>query len=247
MLNNPIIFLTGCIDPQNMSFTILKDIESRKQHYLDSIRYYLKRTDLPILFVENSGNDVSCFFSNEIESNRLEILTFHGNDYERDLGKGYGEMLILEHATLFSHLFKKASYIFKITGRYKVLNINSYIKYYYEKKESFDLLINFSPNLAFVDSRFWGASPCFFTDRLLKYKDIINDSKSVYFEHALSKAIHESIINGSKYSSLCNYPRYSGIYGTLGTSYDDSFLFWFPREILFKILNRIQEYLQIRS
>lgn len=241
-----LIFLTGCINPNGMSFTALQDDNLRKQHYVDSIRFYLGKTDIPILFVENSDNDISYLFRQEIQIGRLEILTFQGNDYDKKLGKGYGEMLILEHASLFSHFFKSASFIFKITGRYKVLNIGSYINRYYDNKNVFDLTVNFTKNLSFVDSRFWGANPSFYKEILIKYKEMINDSKSIYFEHVLCKATHEAIINGYKYSCLYHYPRYAGIYGTDGTTYNDTFRNWIHKEILYKILNGIKNFTQKR-
>jgi hypothetical protein len=245
-LKDLLIFLPGCINPNGMSLTVLQDGNSRKQQCVDSIRFYLDKTDIPILFVENSGNDISYLFRQEIQIGRLEILTFKGNDYDKKLGKGYGEMLILEHASIFSHFFKSASFIFKITGRYKVLNIGSYINRYYDNKNVFDLTCNFTKNLSYVDARFWGANPSFYTKILIKYKDMINDSKSMYFEHVLCKAAHEAIINGYKYSSLYHYPRYGGVSGTNGTTYNHSFRNWIPKEVLYRTLNRIQNFIQNR-
>jgi hypothetical protein len=227
-----------------MSFTVLQDADIRMHHYLESLRFYLENTNVPILFVENSGTDISHLFQNEIRKGRLEILTFQGNDYEKTLGKGYGEMVILEHATLFSKFFKQADFIFKITGRYKVLNIESYINRYYDIQHSFDLVMNFTNSLSFVDSRFWGANVLFFNDILLKFKDEINDEKSIYFEHVLCKSAHQAIIKGYKYSSLYHRPRYSGVYGTLGITYNDSYWKWKAKDFIEKTLNIVQNHFQ---
>ena len=86
----------------------------------------------------------------------------------------------------------------------------------------------------------------FFTEFLLKYKDKINDTKSIYFEHVLSKSVHQAIIKGYKYSNLYHLPRYSGVYGTLGTNYDDSYWKWKVKNFYRVILNRIQDHLQKR-
>ena len=123
-----------------MSFTVLQDIDIRKNQYIDSIRFYLNSSDCPILFVENSGIYISSYFQNEISSKRLEILVFNGNDYDKTLGKGYGEMLIIQHAFEKSVFIKSANFIFKITGRYKIINHSSFEKYY--KKKCPDLMIN---------------------------------------------------------------------------------------------------------
>jgi hypothetical protein len=244
-LKNQLILLTGCIDTKNMFRTQLHDIQVRRQQYLDSIKFYLNETDLPLLFVENSGNDLSYSFAEEINSKRLEILTFNGNEFDRSLGKGFGEMLILEHAVLFSKLFAQADFVFKITGRYKVLNINSFINYC-SQNQGIDLLVNFKPDLSFADSRFFGAKMLFYKDVLLSFKSLVNDAESVFFEHALSKAVHESIINGYQYSGLYPYPRFSGFRGTDGSHINDSWIYWILKQTLYKILTSIQGAFQIR-
>jgi len=245
-LKNLLLFLTACINPKGMAFTSLQDASLRQKHYVNSLKFYLDKTDVPILFVENSGSDISHLFQNEIQKGRLEILTFQGNEYDKSLGKGYGEMLILKHAYLFSDFFNEASFIFKITGRYKILNIESYIDRYYDNENNFDLIINFTKNLSFVDARFFGANPLFFTEIFLKNNDKINDTKSTYFEHVLSKSAHQAIIAGYKYSNLYHRPRYSGVYGTLGTTYDDTYWKWKAKDLCHVTLNRIQNYLQKR-
>jgi hypothetical protein len=128
MNNNLLIFLTACINPENMAFTALLDMDRRKKHYIDALNFYIEKTNLKILFVENSGVDLSYLFQKEIKNERLEILTFNGNDHQKSLGKGVGEMVILEHAIAKSIFFKKSNFLFKITGRYKILNINQFIK-----------------------------------------------------------------------------------------------------------------------
>jgi hypothetical protein len=227
-----------------MQQTVLQDAQARKDQYLDAIRFYLNKTKIPVLFVENSGNDISAFFREEISSGRLEVITFHGNKFDRSLGKGYGEMLIIEHATS-SELFKKADFVFKITGRYKVLNINTFIQYY-SQNESIDIMVNFRKDLSFADSRFFGAKRPFYSDFLVRYKDQVNDSKSDFFEHALSKAALESIILGYKYSGLGYYPRFSGIRGTDNSRINDSLFYWIVKVIAYRIFISIQNIFQIR-
>jgi hypothetical protein len=243
-VSNILLFLTGCINPNNMSFTVLQDIDIRKNQYIESIRFYLNSSHCRIIFVENSGIDLSSYFQNEILSKRLEILVFNGNDYDKKLGKGYGEMLIIQYAFDKSEFIKSADFIFKITGRYKILNHESFEKYFKEKRP--DLMINLNNNMLIADSRFFGAIPDFYIRILLDFKSIVNDTNGIYFEHALSKSVHVALLEGSNYSSLYYLPRYSGIAATDGRIYNDSFLFWFRRSILLKISNSIQFFLNIR-
>lgn len=54
--------MTACVDPQGMSNTILQDKDLRKQQYIEALDFYLTKTDLPIVFVENSNTDFSNLF-----------------------------------------------------------------------------------------------------------------------------------------------------------------------------------------
>lgn len=241
-MNKPLILLTGCIDPQNMIYTDLLNKNVRERQYIDAIEFYLCKTELPILFVENSGNDISNHFKVYETNKRIEFLTFNGNDFEKKLGKGYGEMKILEYAIAHSNFIEQTDFIFKITGRYKILNINKYIKRYNSNYNIFDIYINFKNNLSFADSRFFCATKHFFSNFLVNNKYIINDSENIYFEHVLSNAVHEFIINGYSYSGLKHYPRISGVYATKGIKYNSNWFSWYPKEILSLLLYRIQKF-----
>ena len=226
------ILLTGCIDPGGMIFTKLQDPVLRKNQYIDAIRFYLKNTELPILFVENSGNDVSHEFKNEINNGRLEILTFNGNNYNKSLGKGFGEMLIIERALQKSQLIKKACFIFKITGRYIILNIKELIQW--KRKYRSEIFADINKILP-SDSRFWGAQNSFYTDILLSYKNEIDDSKGMYFEHALFNAIQQATTKGYSHSVLPVLPRFSGINATDNKAFKSSWFIWSLKNIKHKL------------
>jgi len=227
-----LIFLTGCIDPAGMIYTRLTDLSIRKQQYISSINFYLQNTTVPILFVENSGNDISDLFAKEIKQERLEVITCNNNKQAKYLGKGFGEMLIIEYALANSRFFKKADFIFKITGRYKVLNIKKHIAQVEVKR--FDLLTDLH-SCSYVDSRFWGANKLFYQNYLLKYKAQINDFKNFYFEHALFKASREAISAGLYFSFLRTKPRLSGITGTDEFIINDSWMYWSALNIKYRI------------
>ena len=78
-----VLLLTACISPNGMCQTRLTDAEVRKQQYIEALQFYLKAVKYPIAFVENTGVDISGGFKSYIESGRLEVLTFRGNDYDR--------------------------------------------------------------------------------------------------------------------------------------------------------------------
>lgn len=125
MRHKIVILLTACIHPNGMCLTALKDTDERKKQYIDALKYYLRTTELPIVFVENTATDLSPMFTPYMQSGRLEYLTFDGNNYPKELGKGYGEAEIIGYAMRHSTLLKTSTYLLKITGRIIVTNINS--------------------------------------------------------------------------------------------------------------------------
>ena len=92
-----ILLLTACINPDGMPFTCLADVGVRKKQYIEALNFYLKNTTRKIVFVENSGTDISSSFKDF--QHRIEFLCFDGNlCFDKRKGKGYGEALILEYA-----------------------------------------------------------------------------------------------------------------------------------------------------
>jgi hypothetical protein len=237
----PVILLTGCINPMGMSFTKLQNPDIRRVQYIDAIKFYLKTTDNVIVFVENSGNDISGEFD---QQDRLEIITFSGNNYDNVLGKGYGEMLILKYAFENSSFIKRNSSICKITGRYKVLNVNRILQSY--SKSDCNVMVDLPKRMKYADSRIFIADKPFFINFLFKNLDLINDSEGVYFEHALNKAVLQSIIENYSYLPLKYRARIIGQSGSDNYDYDHSFSDWFPHNIRkiisFKLFSRGLKY-----
>lgn len=230
MARNFVLLLTGTIDPNEMAFTKLLDKNSRRSQYIKAIGFWLKKVDFPIVFVENSGNDLSAHFSREIEQARISVYTFNGNEYNRAIGKGFGEMLCIEHAFEHSPEIRKAGFIFKATGRHKVLNFETYRKQVEEDKE-ISLLVNFYGFLKNCDSRFFGFTPDFVPRFLSRHKNNLNDSEWIFFENILSSAALEAIAQDYNFRPLCEYLRIEGTSGTLGVKYNSGYLSWFKNNL----------------
>lgn len=227
--SSTILFLTGCVSPNGMHFTDLQDIDERRQQYIDAINFYLTNTSARILFVENSGVDLSSNFQTEINAGRMEILTFNGNDYDRSLGKGYGEMKIIEHALKASRFLAEASFVFKVTGRYKVLNIRSFLLQH-EQVPQINVIADLKLKRQYVDSRIFGCTPSFYI-YLLQYRHDVNDSQSYFFEKALFCGLLDALKSGYSYDPFKAKPRFQGISGTDNKAMKHSMLFWWPRNI----------------
>lgn len=218
-----VILLTACVNPNGMSFTYLQDKDIRLKQYEEALEWYLRNTQYPIVFVENTGYDITCRFEAAIISGRLEVLTFQGNNYDRSKGKGYGEALIIQYAITNSQLLKKASIIIKITGRLKISNLKYLLK---EIRKVDTVYVKFASrkekNVLMFESFFFAAPSNFFDDYFLKHIDEIDDSKLCYFEKVLYDTVIEWRIAGHKQVELLLPILVDGVSGSTGRAYETS-------------------------
>lgn len=188
-MKKTILLLTACIDPRGMKYTVLQDVEERKRQYKRAIDYYLANTKYRIVFCDNSGADLAELVDHEY-NNRIELLSFMGNDFDNNYGKGYGEYLIIQYAFSHSRFIQKASSLIKITGRLiveelpQVERLNTWV---FGHPKSYVFLAPFSLNGN--DSRCFIASKDFFSQFFLATSNTINDSNVYYFEHFLHDVV----------------------------------------------------------
>jgi len=245
MISNTVILLTACVNPDGMTKTILQDTKIRQGQYENALSFYLSRTPYKIVVVENTCCNFSERFNSYILSERLEFITFDGNNYDKSLGKGYGEMLIIKHALSNSKLIKDSDYIIKITGRLIVSNINillSSIKFIWNKKQPF-IAGDISLNNTYAISQFLIASKSFYTDILITKLKELDDARLIYFENVLANAILEWKKRGNKFYVFSIPIVFKGISGTDGKKIPKPTLFYRVRIILKSFyLNCIKSY-----
>ncbi len=229
-----VLLLTGTINTNNKHFTKLNNKEQRLSQYIETIKHYLSSYPQRVIFIENSNEDLSIHFIKEIKEQRIEILYFDGNNYDAEIGKGYGDLECIKYAVEHSKIIKESSFIFKITGRYIIKNLKSYIRAY-EENSKVDLMVDLTNNFRFSISSFFGFRPFFLTKYLLRNQDIINDSKDWYFEHVLAKSSLEAIADRINFSLLKYYPKISAISGTTGKRYKESIIYYIPRSLKYFI------------
>lgn len=206
------LLLTGCINPNGMSFTQLINVDERKEQYIHAIHYYLKETDCQVVFCENSNTDISPLLHTIENKQRFEILTYPGNN-DKQKGKGFGEAEIVEYALHYSSVLANSEIVVKITGRLIINNIRSIVKSLTSKKDFVTCL--FHSDLSFADSRIFCGTKAFY-QAFLDNKNKINDSQGVFFEHILCSTILDSPI---PYIPFSEEPLISGISGSTGETY----------------------------
>lgn len=209
MKDAPILLMTACINPNGMAHTAIQNVEDRMSQYMHAINFYLEQTVCKIVFCENSGIDISQKYEHVVNHGRMEILTFRGNDYNSQLGKGYGEYLIVAYALSHSKMLNDKEggdkVIVKVSGRHIVRNIASLI--------SMNRLI--VRNEAFVSAHINRKTKGAISDLYIATMDFhrlfvehgceIDESKGVWYEHVLYDAMR--IYQEQRRGTVLNLPQ----------------------------------------
>lgn len=123
------ILMTASVSTRGMKGADFSDDE-REKMYLKTLAFY--HSEFPehkIVFVENSGWDISKFKEKAgCDSNRVEFISLSPKDFDVSKGKGYNELILINQAIERSAEVKKIGAFMKVTGRYPVFNLNYYLK-----------------------------------------------------------------------------------------------------------------------
>ena len=212
-----VLLLTATIKVEGMSNTVLIDSDVRAQQYKDAIFFYLKTTKCKIVFCENSGTDISDSFKGN--EDRIEFLTFQGNNYDKSRGKGLGEIGIFNHVLKNSQFIKDNVYVVKITGRFIFNNIESLIRYHSLMPFKHKVVnINVTPAAAFCDSRFFICSKDYLAIVVnSQYVSMLDERNNFFIESMLVRIFNES---RSVYAiPFIIKPQGNGVSGTTGYRY----------------------------
>ena len=223
---NCILILTACIKPIDIPFLERKsEIERLEDYKKTFIKWCKNKLIDKIIFIENSGYDLS-FFLNKAKSfqnKKIEIISVNlNNTYDKKLGKGYGEYLCLKEIENQSNLFKESKYFIKVTGRYYVKNYVKFFNEFFKKKS--DIFVCMKDNLTYADSHIFAGTNHFFSNYLLSSIAKTNDTKGVFMEHRLSKSVLLGICDDLKFDHFTIYPDISGIIGTNNKKFKNNFV-----------------------
>lgn len=218
MKHRVVLMLTGCVAPNIKNDVLaITDVNTRKNQYLEAIKWYAVNTPYKIVFCENSGYDLSDELANL--GGRIEFLSFVASSNGNDRGKGYKEMEILEYIQKHSQFCKESDLLVKITGRLILLNIDSVIKHLDGQKRDFVAAYLYGRRY-FSDSRFIYFSPSFFPVLLAQKEKIIDWKHN--FEYYTFAAVMQAQKKGIHFVYPPHPERVHGIGGGFGITYDVS-------------------------
>lgn len=143
-----LLLMTWTVSPNNwilnQGYSKTIKAEERLIQYISTILYYLSIWNIDgIVFIDNSNYSIDEKILKSIEEaayflwKEIEFLPFQWNtENQLKYTYWYWEFETLEHMQKKSSLYKKADWIYKVTGRYKIYNISELI----EKSEALDNL-----------------------------------------------------------------------------------------------------------
>ncbi|MDF1549852.1 MAG: hypothetical protein P1P88_18640 [Bacteroidales bacterium] len=226
------LLLTASISPPQQSFLLRSNHVDRLEDYISALAFW-SRMSLPIVFVDNSNFPLNSIEKERFNNNQIEFLQISNNDVIR--GKGYGEVNIIDWALKKSEIIHNSDMVFKVTGRFKVLNFDRIYNSVLSEKENHFIYATMSKNFTVADSRFYLFAKKHFADYFQKFADQIDDSKKLYFEHILAKSILLSIADGKKWSMFPEAPIYKGYYGTSNKKYKHNIIYKIKKKFIYKL------------
>jgi hypothetical protein len=232
-MNDFIILLTCTIDPKGVLFMQRDNVKERYMDYLHALEKW-REVGYNIIFCENSGYDLT-ELKKKFAKDNIEFLSFDGQDFDRALGKGYGEQLTIDFAMKNSKYLSENSYLVKVNGRYFVPNIKEVINPLNYDSDGSNVRSALRLYQGFANSQFFVFNSEFYNNHFVKFSKNINDSKGHYFEHALADSILSALIESKKsWRHLNNVPIIEGISGTSGIPYSANWLYIIIKKITYK-------------
>lgn len=129
-----VLCLTASIDPQGMPGVSRPDPKVRETDYAQCLQFYSEQFPQVqrIVFIENSGWPLDRLRHIASTCNphgkRFEFISLRCNDFPRELGKSYGELMLMDRGLEQSELARDARYLAKLTGRNYLLNLTQILE-----------------------------------------------------------------------------------------------------------------------
>ena len=213
----------GCtINPNHVKNLERKSPLIRLDDYKKSLSKWINNQQPnKIIIIENSGYDLYELKKIAESSNskkKIEFLSIDTNNYfSPELGKGYGESLILKEAAKNSLLLRESESFIHVSGRYYIKNFMSFHDEFINSDS--DIFLNLSDNLKYCAANIYAGKKDFLLKYLIPETEKINDSKNYFFENSVATATLKAIIENYKFEIPKTYPIIDGIIGTNNKEY----------------------------
>jgi hypothetical protein len=223
-----VILLTASVDPMGRPGLTRVNPEARLADYEQALAAWIEAARdvaADVVFCENSGwplDSLERLAAARAAPGAVTFLQFRGNDYAPELGKGFGEALIVDHFVDTSFRDDhRHDLVVKCTGRLFVSNIRAIVS---GIAPDTDLACALDGALTWADSRLVIGRQAPFARYLSGLRSEIDESRGAYLEHALMRRVARAIGDGCRWRPFPELPRYVGRSATTGRRLDS------PRE-----------------
>ena len=205
-----IILMTGTIAPNGCPGAMFEP-EERKRQYLKAFGFYVDKllgncAADGLIFCDNSDVPLDSFKVPEEVKGKVELVQVESRLFCSQKGKGYNEALLINKSLLKSKIIDGSDdpLIVKVTGRYSILNISRFIRYFRKHFEKINLhvdikdhhlysLMGLNWNEHYSDTRLLAFKLSFYKSYLMGREDEINDVAGVPLEAFFYKVYTEHI------------------------------------------------------
>lgn len=232
----PVVILTGTVIVRDMPSTARTDTDLRLADYKRAFQRWIADPAVQsLVFVENSGFPLTDFeaLARTHPEKEIELLSFTCPGFDPALGKGYGEMLILQHALQHSKLISNSHQFLKATGRYYLHNADTMLQFL-ASNPKLDVVCDLIAMLTWADSRAFGGRIEFLREYLLPRQGDVDESKNICFETVLARAIHQVMADGGNWTLPPEVLKISGVSATSNAGYSTSRLKLIALKLLFR-------------
>ncbi|HZZ44758.1 MAG TPA: hypothetical protein VFE58_17610 [Tepidisphaeraceae bacterium] len=228
-----VLMMTASVDPKGMpAAATVADPHRREADYLGALRYYLTNHPLVrrIVFAENSGWPLEKFrqLAGRHLAKEVEFLSFELNDFPRELGKSYGEMLLMDHIFQHSKLIGQTRYVAKITGRNYLINLTDMLEsaptslqFYGDLRDhSIYQWLGTQWSGAHGESRFFVTTPEFYNRYFRdQYRFLDDRVQGEMMEDLIYRVVKQSLGEPGVIGRFRKEPSFRGLAGHLGKDY----------------------------
>lgn len=215
------ILLTATIQPGPSVHIERSNPSVREEDYMQSLKLWLSKTNLPVVFCENSG-----YWLRKIHHLckqypwRVEILQFSMKNYESWHDYGYGEYKIIDYALRHSRFLKRSRNIVKVTGRVFIENITVILAAIKN-----DSIVTYTKHFRKDGIQNIHTIIFIFKKRFLKYlENNVDILKKKKFEDFFYSALIDAKKNKEHIQKLRIHPLYQGYSWYTNTPYKNIFI-----------------------
>lgn len=237
------LVLHATVDPSGVVFVKRDDPRERFEDYRRGLQQWVMRDDFDkLIFVENSGYDLSGLReiadASPLSKDSVEFLSFDGQDFPRELGKGYGETLNFQYVLDNSKILDEDDRLIRSNGRYYVENMHVFFEALQPPTE---MLTELREYLSYADVTVLGGTVEFFRKYICPYGFEVNDSKGYYMEHAYARAVHRALADGLVWRPFPEPPSVVGYSGTENVRKKENALTRTARRLRHKLRVRVYQ------